>query len=138
MSIDQKRADPLVFWEIGQIYTFVVFQIFKRRDNKGRISIPELSLYVFALPYRRTKVRADRKINIEHQDKFGPSKESSNISPRVELAVKGINHQVNVDESSHELRRRVQGMQRMKEILNMSRGVSDMNSHRDRSCNAAH
>jgi len=111
VSIVEKSTYPFVFGEVGQIYTFVVLHILKSRNNKSGMSIAHLFLNAFALPYGGTKVCADGKINIEHEDKLGSSKESSNVSPCVELAVKRVNHQVNVNVGSHELRRRVKTMQ---------------------------
>lgn len=74
---------------------------FERRDYESHPTFSQLFHNILASPDVRPEVRADRKVHIEHHDKFGTSMKSRNVPPKVELSLEWVKNKVNIDISGH-------------------------------------
>ena len=101
--------------------------IFEGRNNKRCCSVVKFIEYRGTSLDYRTEIRARKKINVQHHYKVCAGKKSRDVSPSVELPVKGVDDKMDIDKSHHELRRGVRFAKGLQYFRNMLSDILDMN-----------
>lgn len=120
----------LVLWKCRLVHTLLELEIFERRNYKGTGAFPKFIDDGLALSDAPSKVRADRKINIQHHNEVGPCEETSNVAPRIELSIEGVDNQMDVDISRHDEGGGVKFMEGSQESIHFSRVGLDVYGNR--------
>ena len=128
-----KKTNGLLHRKSGRINPIVLLRELERRDDKGRSTFPQPRHDRGRAQHPGPKVGADPKVDVEHHDIVGPGKELGDVAPHVELAVKVVDDEVDVDVGGHEGRGGVERFEGFEQLL-PAFVVGHVDRHRYRTC----